>query len=122
MTADFVVYIDEAGDEGFKFLEGERGSSRWFVLSATVARKSNDLQMVKIAKDARTLLGKPEKFVFHFRELKHEQRIPWYGLSVECRSRPSTCSFINRQFQILKIFSKRRTSFTGTRLGCCWSE
>ena len=76
MAADFVVYIDEAGDEGFKFLDGERGSSRWFVLSATVVRKSNDMQMVRIAKEARLLLNKPEKYVLHFRELKHEQRVP----------------------------------------------
>ncbi|WP_229207695.1 MULTISPECIES: DUF3800 domain-containing protein [unclassified Duganella] len=61
MAADFVAYIDEAGDEGFKFLEGERGSSRWFVLSATIIRKSNDLQIVRAAREVRQLLGKPDK-------------------------------------------------------------
>lgn len=76
MKTDFVVYVDEAGDEGFKFLDGERGSSRWFVLSATIIRKSNDLDMVKLAREARLLLGKPDKYVLHFRELKHEQRVP----------------------------------------------
>jgi hypothetical protein len=34
MTTSFVAYIDESGDEGFKFLPNEQGSSRWFVLSA----------------------------------------------------------------------------------------
>jgi len=76
MSCDFVAYIDEAGDEGFKFLDGERGSSRWFVLSATVVRKVNDLQMVETAKEARRILNKAEKFVLHFRDLKHEQRVP----------------------------------------------
>lgn len=76
MTTDFVVYIDESGDEGFKFLENERGSSRWFVLSAIVVRKTNDLKMVEVAKAARRLLNKPDKHVLHFRELKHEQRVP----------------------------------------------
>lgn len=76
MNCDFVAYIDEAGDEGFKFLDGERGSSRWFVLSATVIRKINDLQMVEAAREARRTLGKPEKYVLHFRDLKHEQRVP----------------------------------------------
>lgn len=76
MQCDFVVYVDEAGDEGFKFLADERGSSRWFVLSATVIRKANDLQMVELAKSARKLLAKPDKYVLHFRELKHEQRVP----------------------------------------------
>lgn len=76
MAADFVVYIDESGDEGFKFLERERGSSRWFVLSATVVRKSNDSKMVEVAKAARELLGKKKNYVLHFRDLKHEHRVP----------------------------------------------
>lgn len=83
MTTDFVVYIDEAGDEGFKFLPSEKGSSRWFVLSATVVRKENDLLMVQLAKDARTLLNKKDKAVLHFRELKHEQRVPLVKLIAE---------------------------------------
>ena len=76
MTTDFVVYIDESGDEGFKFLENNNGSSRWFVLSATVVRKTNDAKMVELARTARQLLGKPPKHVLHFRHLKHEQRVP----------------------------------------------
>lgn len=47
MTASFVAYVDESGDEGFKFLPNEKGSSRWFVLSAMVIRKENDLQVVE---------------------------------------------------------------------------
>ncbi len=76
MTASFVAYIDESGDEGFKFLPDERGSSRWFVLSALVVRKENDLRIVELARQARELLKKPPKAVLHFRELKHEQRVP----------------------------------------------
>lgn len=76
MTCDFVAYIDEAGDEGFKFREGGKGSSDWFVLSATVVRKNNDLKMVAAAQEARRVLGKQDKYVLHFRDLKHEQRLP----------------------------------------------
>jgi hypothetical protein len=46
MTASFVAYVDESGDEGFKFLPNEQGSSRWFVLSAMVIRREKDLQVV----------------------------------------------------------------------------
>ena len=77
MAAEFVVYIDEAGDEGFKFFDGELGSSRWFVLSAVVVRKTNDQKLVQLAKDVRVLLNKPPKKALHFRDLKHEQRIPF---------------------------------------------
>ena len=76
MKSSFVAYIDESGCEGFKFLPHEQGSSRWFVLSALVVRKENDLQMVQLARQARELLKKQPKQVLHFRDLKHEQRVP----------------------------------------------
>lgn len=76
MTASFVAYVDESGDEGFKFLPDEQGSSRWFVLSALVIRKENDLQVVQLARQARELLKKDVKKALHFRNLKHEQRVP----------------------------------------------
>lgn len=76
MTTSFVAYIDESGCEGFTFLPGENGSSRWFVLSAVVVRKENDHSVVQLAKDARTLLKKAPKKALHFRELKHEHRVP----------------------------------------------
>jgi hypothetical protein len=33
--------------------------------------------MVQVAREVRALLGKPEKSTLHFRELKHEQRLPF---------------------------------------------
>lgn len=76
MTASFVAYVDESGDEGFKFLPQNQGSSRWFVLSALVLRKENDLQVVELARQIRELLKKDHKKPLHFRNLKHEQRVP----------------------------------------------
>ncbi len=76
MRASFVAYVDESGDEGFKFLPNEKGSSRWFVLSALVIRRENDLQVVQLVRQARALLKKDAKKTLHFRELKHEQRVP----------------------------------------------
>lgn len=76
MSCDFVAYIDEAGDEGFKFRDGGKGSSDWFVLSATVVRKTNDLKLVAAAREVRQILSKPDKYTLHFRDLKHEQRLP----------------------------------------------
>ncbi len=77
MNPSFVVYIDESGDEGFVFNSDGSGSSRWFVLSAAVIRKVNDLQMVSCLKETRQVLGKPPKTPLHFVDLKHEQRIPY---------------------------------------------
>ncbi|XHO57124.1 hypothetical protein BCC0191_000168 [Burkholderia ambifaria] len=77
MPSSFRVYVDESGDEGFKFLPNEQGSSRWLVLSAVVVRKERDLELVKLAKDVRVLLNKEPKHALHFRNLKHEHRVPY---------------------------------------------
>jgi len=74
MNPTFVVYVDESGDEGFSF---GRGSSDWFVLSAVITREAKDLQVVKLVDKVRTQLGKPDKMPLHFRDLKHEQRLPF---------------------------------------------
>jgi hypothetical protein len=47
MAASFVAYIDESGDEGFKFA---KGSSEWFVLSAAITRKRFDVATVKTSR------------------------------------------------------------------------
>ncbi len=73
----FVAYIDESGDEGFVFKPDGSGSSRWFVLSAVVTRRFNDLQMVECLRETRRVLGKALKSPLHFSELKHEQRVPY---------------------------------------------
>jgi Protein of unknown function (DUF3800) len=51
MTASFAAYIDESGDEGFVYMPGEKGSSRWLVLSAIVFRKNKDLEAVRVIRD-----------------------------------------------------------------------
>lgn len=73
----FVAYIDESGDEGFVFKPDGSGSSRWFVLSAVVTRRFNDLQMVECLRETRRVLGKAPKSPLHFSELRHEQRVPY---------------------------------------------
>jgi hypothetical protein len=73
MDPTFVAYIDESGDEGFSFA---KGSPEWFILSAVVTRKASDLATVKLVDKVRTILGKPPKKPLHFRDLKHEQRLP----------------------------------------------
>jgi hypothetical protein len=77
MASSFRVYIDESGDEGFVFLPNDQGSSRWLVLSAVVVRTSRDGEMVRLAKECRALLNKPPKYALHFRNLRHEQRVPF---------------------------------------------
>jgi hypothetical protein len=46
VSCDFVVYLDEAGDEGFKFLDGEKGreraAGRYQVSRGRLLRPRND--------------------------------------------------------------------------------
>lgn len=77
MSSSFTVYIDESGDEGFVFYPDERGSSRWLVLSAVVFRKNSDLQAVQLMREVREKLSKEPKKALHFRDLRHEQRVPY---------------------------------------------
>lgn len=74
MTASFVVYIDESGDEGFNF---GGGSTEWFVLSAVITRKAEDVQIVKLVDDVRVRLGREPKKPLHFRDIRHEHRLPY---------------------------------------------
>lgn len=77
MNPSFFAYVDESGDEGFVFNAYGSGSSRWFVLSAAVIRRTNDLEMVRCLKEVRTVLQKAPKTPLHFVDLKHEQRVPY---------------------------------------------
>ena len=50
------IYIDEAGDEGFKFNPHPKlGSSRFFVMSALIVSKDNDLSLSKIVNELKVL-------------------------------------------------------------------
>jgi len=78
MSASFVVYIDESGDEGFVFNPDGSGSSRWFVLGAVVLRKSTELATVKLNDAVRTVLKYDAKRKpLHFVDLRHEHRVVW---------------------------------------------
>lgn len=70
--ASFVVYIDESGDEGFKF---DRGSSIWFVIAGVITRKATDLETMKLVDRVRVTIGKPRGAELHFRDLRHEYRL-----------------------------------------------
>jgi hypothetical protein len=70
VNPSFVVYIDESGDEGFRF---GKGSSDWFILSAAITRKANDLETVKLVDEVCKQLKKTT--CLHFKKLSHEQKV-----------------------------------------------
>lgn len=78
-SATFVAYIDEAGDEGFKF---GKGSSEWFVLGAAILRRASEMPEIRLVDDVRARLNRgrkpdrqfPAKKALHFRDLEHDVR------------------------------------------------
>jgi hypothetical protein len=76
MACSFIAYVDESGDEGFKFLTPPaRGSTQWFCLSAVVVRRIREPQAVVLIDDVRQRLQKPHKYTLHFRKLNHTQKV-----------------------------------------------
>jgi Protein of unknown function (DUF3800) len=77
MAYRFVAYIDESGDEGFIFPEGqpERGSSKWFVLSAVMTPIERDKEIIALADSIRSDLEMQLKAIIHFANLRHDRRV-----------------------------------------------
>ena len=71
----FTAFIDESGDEGFKFREPpNRGSSQWFIISAIVVRNRNISQEMRNLKEHLSTVYKGHWSKIHFKSLSHEQR------------------------------------------------
>lgn len=90
-TYSYVAYIDESGDEGFKFRSvGQKGSSHWFVLSAAVTRAAKDFETVALVDRVRARINKSK--ALHFRLLDHEQRVPY--VDEISKARLKSCSVL----------------------------
>lgn len=77
MAASFVAYIDESGDEGFKFRRSarEQASSDWFVLAALITHKENDLDTVRAVDVVRGELKLRPRDHVHWKKLKHIEKV-----------------------------------------------
>ena len=75
MAPSFQAYVDESGDEGFVFKTGpDRGSSRWFVLSAVLVRTTNEPLLNECLLKTKGFLHKQPNKPLHFTNLNHSQR------------------------------------------------
>jgi hypothetical protein len=77
VTTSFQAYIDESGDEGFKFrqIDGEQASSDWFVLAAFITRKKTDHETVKVIDQVRQEFKLHLRKHLHWKKLKHQQKV-----------------------------------------------
>jgi Protein of unknown function (DUF3800) len=72
-----VVYIDEAGDEGFGKLRVKQtgGQSRWLLLGAALVRVEHDKMLPTWRNQIIARFPEKKQRDLHFRYLKHEQKI-----------------------------------------------
>lgn len=77
-VSNYNVYIDEAGDEGFKFeCDKGRGSSKFFVLSAIIVKQELDQKLASIVNDIKKILKYQQKDMLaplHFYKMSHEKK------------------------------------------------
>lgn len=105
MGASWVVYIDESGDEGFRF---DKGSPDWFVLSAVITQKSTDLETVKLVDHVReNVLNRKDHEPLHFRKLKHEQRIPFVSTLSQAKLKTAVVLIHKPSISDVEIFQQR---------------
>lgn len=113
-SSSFVLYVDESGDEGFRF---SAGSSDWFVLGGIVTRKHSDLETVKLVDEVRALLKRPVKKPLHFRDLRHEHRLPFVAAIAKARLRVAAVVIHKPSLQEPEKFQERyRLYFYAVRL------
>ena len=74
---DFILYVDEAGDDGLRSLKPENpaGSSEWLCLAGYLIRASVEHEMAKRLADMRATLRLQSSAVLHYRNLNPTQRL-----------------------------------------------
>jgi len=89
MTVSFVAYIDESGDEGFKFRTNpdDQSSSDWFILATFITRKKTDLETVKIIDKVREEFKLHPRKHIHWKKLKHPQKVRYAQIIATQRAR-----------------------------------
>jgi hypothetical protein len=89
MTVSFRAYVDESGDEGFRFCKSsnEKASSDWFVLAAFVTREKTDLDVVKVIDQVRREFDLHPRKHIHWKSLKHPQKVRYAQIIATLQAR-----------------------------------
>lgn len=77
MVHSYIIYIDEAGDEGLGKLKRQsgHGQSNWLFLGACIVRVQNDKKLPTWRNDILEALKWDKSRDLHFQKLNHDQRI-----------------------------------------------
>lgn len=78
MSKEYIVYIDEAGDEGFGKLRGDGqvgGQSRWLAIGGCVVSVDNDRRLPALKRQILARFPNRSHTDLHFRNLNHDQKV-----------------------------------------------
>ncbi|ASE39105.1 DUF3800 domain-containing protein [Brevundimonas vesicularis] len=78
MSREYIVYIDEAGDEGFGKLKGNGqvgGQSHWLAIGACIVSAENDQRLPALKRQILGRFPNRSRRDLHFRDLNHDQKI-----------------------------------------------
>ena len=84
MPYGFEIFIDEFGDEGFRFRQlPAQGSSEWLILSAVMVPLEAVPQVIETMREVRNLFSRAPTYAPHFVDLNHGQRVAWISRIVQ---------------------------------------
>lgn len=78
MVREYIVYIDEAGDEGFGKLKGDGqvgGQSHWLAIGGCIVSAENDQRLPTLKREIMARFPQRSRRDLHFRDLNHDQKI-----------------------------------------------
>lgn len=112
----FHAFIDEAGDEGFKFRDEPKGSSEWFVMSACVIRAKHAPEAGRAFHKTLDPMEERRKSPTHFRNLPHEAKVALIAGIASLPVRAISVCFDKRAVANSTLISNRRLHFYAARL------
>ena len=110
-TNTFLAYIDESGDEGFKF---GLGSSEWFVLSALIVRRSIERTELSVVGEVKKRLRKTKPL--HFQNLRHQQRLLFISELAKMQVRTASVLVHKPSIEAPQTFKARHNGKTTFRI------
>ncbi|WP_286952291.1 MULTISPECIES: DUF3800 domain-containing protein [Brevundimonas] len=78
MGKEYIVYIDEAGDEGFGKLKRDGqvgGQSHWLAIGGCIVSAENDQRLPALKRQILSRFPQRSKRDLHFRDLNHDQKV-----------------------------------------------
>ncbi|WP_081533512.1 DUF3800 domain-containing protein [Rhodovulum sp. P5] len=109
---EYVLYIDEAGDDGLKRVRpiDEKGASEWLVVSGVLIRHTNESSVVEWVRDIRQDINARQAPALHFRNLSPTKKRRACELLVE---KPVVCFAVCSNKKNMRGWNNERAARMG---------